>query len=823
MGEGLDVGTLTGRIELEDRLSNVLEQVGGALGKFEGGFKSAGATILEQATGFFTAEAALHAVEGAIHLGVEALKELTLEGAAVADVEENFKHLMETSGRLGSTLLGALREGTHNTITDFELMKTVNGDLAAGLNLTDAQYKSIATGGFALAQAKGIDVKQAFDAINDALVTGRTRGIAYLTGKIDQAAAEDKFAAKLKTTADRLTEEEKIEAGRAAILDKVAESTKKLGDQTDGLDERVAQAQAAWKNFTEDLGKTVATSPVLMAGLDGIKDALTEAFGGKSESLIQAIAHTIDNVAISAIDFAKVIVDGIGIAGMEWNAFKVVLETSVQGFRAITYVVEEVLLGLMKVANFVSGGTLFGDAIKNTEQDIERLYNAMAEGENKISGYKKAEDDWAVSSGHVNEALDKIQERMKAAQKAQEDEAAATKDGSAANKEGAVNAGANADATQKLGDNSRMTKEEQKKLAEAMKEINSVGTDWHKTLETISGDTVEAIKYYLEAGVGLDKLATAYGLTETQAKAVEKAWKEGTETLKNQIKAAEELGDQWNQYYDELQDLVATDLDKANHASLQKYEKTVKMLQDMGVAETKFYDDAWKLYEHDVQKNEASLIAKDTKSKAYLQQQIQDAQQTYDRMRMHSDQYTQQDIQNQGKIVQSLKDMASNWGQVNAVIDKQTEMVRTLSGEVLTLKEYEARQASGGSFEVTRNNFDAMLGQFRVANSQRAYQMAASGYSFQEIIQYNQLQGTLPAPRGPRIPGFRDGGVGDFGDGTLAVLHGKEAIVPLDKSSGLGPNVTITQYINGTAAEVARKVSDEIMRTLKQQRQFGAA
>ena len=55
------------------------------------------------------------------------------------------------------------------------------------------------------------------------------------------------------------------------------------------------------------------------------------------------------------------------------------------------------------------------------------------------------------------------------------------------------------------------------------------------------------------------------------------------------------------------------------------------------------------------------------------------------------------------------------------------------------------------------------------------------------------------------------------------MLHGKEIITPIDKVGGVGANVQITQYINGTAAEVARKVSDEIMRTLKQQRQFGAA
>ncbi len=64
--------------------------------------------------------------------------------------------------------------------------------------------------------------------------------------------------------------------------------------------------------------------------------------------------------------------------------------------------------------------------------------------------------------------------------------------------------------------------------ADAMAELNSAGDGWKGTLDTIDGAVVEAIKYYLAAGVSQGALAEAYGLTAAQVRAVASAIKEAT-------------------------------------------------------------------------------------------------------------------------------------------------------------------------------------------------------------------------------------------------------------------------------------------------------
>jgi hypothetical protein len=300
---------------------------------------------------------------GSIRRLGDALVTLTITGAGIADVRENFARLTAQAGTLGSTLLDQLHAGTHATVTDFELMKLVNQDLAAGLRLTDAQFGTLARGAFALAQATGTDVKGALDLLNDAMLTGRTRAIALLTGKIDLEHAERAYAAALGVERSALSETQKLEAARAAILDAVTAATRRLGDQTDGLDEKLAQAQTAWGNFRDRLGDALATSPVLGAAMEALGQSLVAAFGGNQERLITTIVTTINRLAISATEAGLVLIE-MGRSGVQvFGAFQVPIRTVTA---AMTVLVERFAAGIATMAELAAQMPGVGRAFEGT-------------------------------------------------------------------------------------------------------------------------------------------------------------------------------------------------------------------------------------------------------------------------------------------------------------------------------------------------------------------------------------------------------------------------------------------------------------------------
>ena len=397
-------------------VAKATEDVAKATGEANTAHKGWFATIAGgTAVGTLIAEGLAKAGEIAIDVFKEVahwLTEITLQGSKELGIEKAFNRLTGQVGMDAKKLLKDLQTGTHGTIEEMELMIRVNENLAAGMNLTTDQYKTLAAGAFALSKATGKDVKESLDKMNDAMLTGRTRAVAMLTGKIDLAQAEADFAKKLGVTADQLTSEGKIEAAREVIVKKVGEAVDRLGVQTDGLGTKVKQAQVAWKDFQDELGKVIAGSPVLMTLVTNIGEALSKAFGVGKEEAVKRLGMAVDQLAISAVGLAVAVAPVVGAIGTEFNAIQVL-------FRNVMQVVDLTLLGVktlalagLEAADAVTPGGAFIAQQQRLRSEMGRLVIAIDERKAALAEDKKAEDEWWNLGERMQAQLRQLQAKM---------------------------------------------------------------------------------------------------------------------------------------------------------------------------------------------------------------------------------------------------------------------------------------------------------------------------------------------------------------------------------------------------------------------------
>lgn len=769
----LNAGTITGKVKISDEGSaSTFDQLTQKVDAFDESFGGMGKTIAEQTAAFFTAEAAIEAVKEAVSAGVEEFKSLIETGSQVASVSDNFDRMSTAAGTTASVLLGSLQSATKGTIDDFSLMKVANQAMAAGLNLTNAQWATLGKGALDLAKATGVDAASALDTMTNSMIKGTTRGVAMLTGKIDLTAAEGQFAQKLGTTTDMLNAEGKVEATREAILSKVGDAVNRIGEQQDTVNEKVEQAGVSWENFQEQLGKTISTSPALLAGMDAISTALTQAFGADKQGLIKTIAGYVDQFALKILDFAKDVSDGVGLAVTEWTNLKIVFDYVAEGILTVTtYALKAELAMEQAAAALHFPGAQ--QAVTELQASITSVQATTKSWDDDIDKSATEQAKWAQSTGALNDKITAIQGAMTAATaKAAEHQQIVD----AVNKsyQGATQAtNDNTDALNKNQYVVQQTAAQQKEQAKALKDIADAmaattnGTyDYQKALATLTADQLANVDAALKAGVAQATIVKAYSLTAEQVKAADDAMKAQT----------------------------------ADSAALDKeIQQTLADTGSLGDASVKATSAA---------ATGATMAAG-----------------AMDSLAGSVSQATAQ-VDDLGNAITDVMDNAGKpltSGQTFAV-PTQLTVDTTAGGADALLKQMNALNTlvqsgeyggGAGVLGMGVNSFyQTAANKAQLSALEQAYTLLAG--------QATNLKADLAGWEGA-LPSFAEGGSGDFGSGTLAMLHGPEVITPLSQIQNMGGNANVTIYVNGTAADVARQVSQQIMTTLKQRKQFPAS
>jgi len=394
--------------------------------------------------------------------------------------------------------------------------------------------------------------------------------------------------------------------------------------------------------------------------------------------------------------------------------------------------------------------------------------------------------------------------------------------------------GINADQFAKYQVEQAASAEATKKWKEAIEEITSVGTSWRTTLDTLDGEVVEGVKSYLAAGVALDKLKVIYELTDAQAKAIELSFKADAEATKQMVAAVDTLSAAWARSYAEGQTLGATDSDRFRQKAEADYQALVASLQKQGDAIEAHYDQAWAIYQQDVEQGNQARLEQDTNSRQFLANRIKYEADYLAFMKTMYGEYTATALEAQAQVVESLQTQLAMWGAIQQATEGEIEKVRALGDELRANESFSMDLPVIGQFEIdtTPGGADALLAELLALDERMKLPVESASQYYQRLkdqVRYESLKAAyeLLKAQSKKNRGAQEGGWGDFGTGTDVMLHGREAIVPLDRPppGGLGLGTTVTNhfYVNGTATDVANQIAAELMKQLKQIRQFGAA
>ena len=242
--------------ELEGELNG--SQLGGGGGgglfggdKFGGMIQVLGGNLMTKAVGMFA------------NLASE-MGDMVVQGIELAKQGEGIRIAFERLGR--GDIMDGLREATHGTVTDVELMKA-----AVKFNDFKLPIEELGTM-LAFAQQKAKDTGQSVDYMVDSIVTGLGRKSLMILDNLGLSAAEIKD--KMAQTGDM------TKAVGAIIREQMA----KAGDYIETAADKATEANVRLKNAMTELGDALTPltndfntfwNDIKVAGLNFIKDVIT--------------------------------------------------------------------------------------------------------------------------------------------------------------------------------------------------------------------------------------------------------------------------------------------------------------------------------------------------------------------------------------------------------------------------------------------------------------------------------------------------------------------------------------------------------------------
>lgn len=232
--------------------------------------------------------------------------ELVKSGAQLDSLTGSFNRLTKELGISSQETLNSLRKLSAGTITDAELITSANRAMVLGVAKNTEEFGQLMQIARLRARDMGLTTTQAF---ND-IVTGIGRASPMILDNlgitIKAEEAQNIYAASIGKTSKELTENEKKEALKFAVLKQGAEQLERVGDLNLTYSERLQQVTTTVTNLKDRLGKALLPAmESVLSSLD-LSTSSSEELDGKFSTLSKTV-YQITNFLTGLVRVVKVV------------------------------------------------------------------------------------------------------------------------------------------------------------------------------------------------------------------------------------------------------------------------------------------------------------------------------------------------------------------------------------------------------------------------------------------------------------------------------------------------------------------------------------
>ena len=260
--------------QAKQELADITKELSGAsnIGGGGGLFSSDKLSGMLQVFGGNLMTKGLELATGAVSKLTSEIGGMITQGIEMAKQGEGIRIAFERLGR--GDILQGLREATHGTVTDLELMKA-----AVKFNDFKLPVEELGTM-LAFAQQKAKDTGQSVDYMVDSIVTGLGRKSLMILDNLGLSANEIKE--KMKQTGDMTK----------AVGQIIREQMAKAGDYVETAADRAAQANVSLQNKMEELGRKFAPIEEASNSLwTSMKIGILDIIGGPLTQLLNGLTE----------------------------------------------------------------------------------------------------------------------------------------------------------------------------------------------------------------------------------------------------------------------------------------------------------------------------------------------------------------------------------------------------------------------------------------------------------------------------------------------------------------------------------------------------